>query len=136
MTSHWWPGGLTLLLCGFVGVLAARADLPRDPPAVSLIQSPAFRSPQKGPVLFSHAVHDRAKVACAACHHDYQGKRNRWRPGQPVQKCEACHFATPRAHTLDLKNAFHRQCKTCHGQRRAAGRAAGPLTCRDCHRQS
>ena len=131
-----WPCRLALVLGGVFGTLVVQADPPRDPPAHSLIYSPILRPQQKGPVPFSHARHERAKVACTACHHEYRGRRNVWRPGQPVQKCEACHLAAPRANRLDLKNAFHRQCKTCHGQRRAGGRPAGPLKCADCHRAS
>jgi len=131
-----WPCWLAMVVGAVLGAVTVHADLPRDPPATSLIHSPILRPTQKGPVTFSHARHERAKVACTSCHHDYQGRRNVWRQGQPVQKCEACHFAVPRAKRLDLKNAFHRQCKTCHGQRRAGGRPAGPLKCAECHRAS
>lgn len=136
MSRTFWPCLLVLILSAGWGALAAHADLPVDPPAQSLIHSPILRPTQRPPVPFSHARHERTKVACTACHHDYQGRRNIWRQGQPVQKCEACHFAAPRARRLDLKNAFHRQCKTCHSQRRTAGRPAGPLKCTECHRAS
>jgi hypothetical protein len=35
---------------------------------------------------------------------------------------------------LDLKNAFHRQCKGCHLKTRQRGAPAGPVKCQDCHR--
>ncbi len=126
---------LSGLVMGVLAVLGAQgADI--QPPETSRLQLPVKGARQKPPVLFSHRVHDAQGVACTQCHHDYRGRRNVWRQGQPVQKCQACHGLHPQARHLDLKNALHRQCKGCHLTLRQQGRRAGPVECRDCHRPS
>jgi hypothetical protein len=116
-----------------LGLLGAKSLGPTTPKPVSPLQSDKFRPRTKGPVLFRHQPHEAAGLACTACHHDYTGSRNLWRQGLPVAKCEACHSAQPRPGVLDLKNAFHRQCKGCHLKVRQRGRTAGPVKCQDCH---
>jgi hypothetical protein len=122
------------LILGVLGLLGARAGTLTEPPAMSILKNPLPGSMRKPPVQFSHRVHDRG-VACTECHHEYQGRRNVWHEGQPVQKCQACHGRRPEAR-LDLKNAFHRQCKGCHLRLQQQRRQAGPIQCRDCHRAS
>jgi hypothetical protein len=122
------------LILGVAAILGAKGGLLTEPPAVSLLRIPVAGARQKPPVKFSHQVHEARGVACTQCHHDYQGKRNVWREGQPVPKCDSCHGLRPAARSLDVKNAFHRQCKGCHLRVRQQGRQAGPVECQGCHR--
>jgi hypothetical protein len=125
----------TLLLALMVIVLLGAKNLgPTVPNPATTLQSNKFQPRTKGPVLFRHQPHEAARLACSACHHDYTGGRNVWRQGLPVSKCEACHLVQPRAGRLDLKNAFHRQCKGCHLKLRQQGGQAGPIKCQECHR--
>jgi hypothetical protein len=121
------------LLLGLLVFVEAQAGGLIQPPAVSLLKIRVPGGGRMGSVQFSHKVHEAHGVACTQCHHEFQGRRNVWRQGQPVQKCQACHSLRPQARTLDLKNAFHRQCKSCHLQLKQRGRPAGPVTCRGCH---
>ena len=124
------------LILGVMGILGAHQGPLTLAPAVSLLKIPVAGSRQKPPVKFSHRVHEARSVACAQCHHDYQGRRNVWHEGPPVAKCQTCHGLRPEARRLDLKNAYHRQCKGCHLRLRQQGRQAGPIECRDCHRRT
>ena len=124
------------LILGVMGILGAQSGSLTQAPAVSLLKIPVAGSRQKPPVKFSHRVHEARSVACAQCHHDYQGRRNVWQEGQPVAKCQTCHGLRPGASRLDVKNAYHRQCKGCHLRLRQQGRQAGPIECRNCHRRT
>jgi hypothetical protein len=124
------------LMAGVMGLLGAQGGGYTEAPAVSLLKIPVAGSRQKPPVKFSHRVHEARRVACDHCHHDYQGKRNVWREGQPVAQCTTCHGPRPVARRLDAKNAYHRQCKGCHLRLRQQGRQAGPIECQGCHRPS
>jgi len=126
-----WMAGLIL---GLLVVLGARGGLPTQPSATSLLQIPATGSRPKPPVPFSHRLHKTRGVACTQCHHEFQGRRNVWHEGQPVEKCRACHGLRPEAGRLDLKNAYHRRCKGCHLHLQQQGRPAGPIKCQGCHR--
>lgn len=128
-----WLPLLVLGILGVMGALGARPG-PTEPPQAGFLAINLGKPRQKPPVWFSHQRHEVGRIACVQCHHDYQGKRNVWRQGLPVQKCQACHGVAPQSRRPDLKNAVHRQCKTCHLKRRQQQRAAGPITCRDCHR--
>jgi hypothetical protein len=122
------------LILGLLGVLGARVGSLTEPPATSLLRIPVKGSRRKPPVKFSHRIHKARRVACTQCHHHYQGRRNVWHEGQPVEKCQACHGLRPEARRPDLKNAHHRQCKGCHLRLRQQGQRAGPIECQDCHR--
>jgi hypothetical protein len=122
------------LILGLLGVLGAQAGSLTEPPATSLLRIPVTGSRRKPPVKFSHRVHEARRVACTQCHHDYQGRRNVWHEGQPVEKCQACHGLRPEARRPDLKNAHHRRCKGCHLRVRQQGQQAGPIECQGCHR--
>ena len=122
------------LILGVMGILGAQGGSLTQAPADSLLKIPVAGSRPKPPVKFSHRVHEARRVACAQCHHDYQGRRNVWHEGQPVAKCQACHGLRPEARRLDVKNAYHRQCKGCHLRLRQQGRQAGPIECQACHR--
>jgi hypothetical protein len=122
------------LILGVMGILGAHGGSLTRAPEVSLLKIPVVGSRQKPPVQFSHRVHQARRVACTQCHHDYQGRRNVWHEGQPVAKCQTCHSLRPEARRLDVKNAYHRQCKGCHLGLRQQGRQAGPIECQACHR--
>ena len=122
------------LILGLVGILGAHSGYLTEPPATILLKIPAPGGSRRPPVRFSHRVHEAQGIACTQCHHDYQGRRNVWHQGLPVEKCRACHSLQPEARRPDLKNAFHRQCKSCHLQLRQQGRRAGPIRCQYCHR--
>ncbi len=122
------------LILGVMGILGAQGGSLTQAPADSLLKIPVAGSRRKPPVKFSHRVHEARRVACTQCHHDYQGRRNVWHEGQPVAKCQTCHGLRPEARRLDVKNAYHRQCKGCHLRLRQQGRQAGPIECQACHR--
>jgi hypothetical protein len=122
------------LILGVMGILGAQGGPLTQAPADSLLKIPVAGSSRKPPVKFSHRVHEARRVACIQCHHDYQGRRNVWHEGQPVAKCQVCHGLRPEARRLDVKNAYHRQCKGCHLRLRQQGRQAGPIECLGCHR--
>jgi hypothetical protein len=120
----------------FMGLGAVGAGLAASSPPGTVRLHIAVRGAAKAPVLFSHRLHEARGLACQACHHDYRRGRNVWRHGMPVDKCQACHGLTPWAgNRLDLKEAFHRQCKGCHLKLRQRRYQAGPIDCRDCHRR-
>jgi hypothetical protein len=128
-----WLWGIGLLL-GMVGGLGAGSISTEQPPAIRL-SIKTGRPAEKSTVLFNHRLHESRRVACEACHHDCHRGRNVWRQGMPVDKCQACHDLRPRANNrLDIKEAFHRQCKGCHLKLRQGRYQAGPIDCRDCHR--
>ena len=123
-----WLLAVTLLW----GLAAWGAGALTEPPEESwLVISKPQR--EKPPVRFSHLRHPKAVVACETCHHDYEGKRNRWREGQPVEKCQSCHGLQAEKGLPDAQNAFHKQCKGCHLARRKVRQPAGPIKCEGCH---
>ena len=127
-----YVAGLILAVMGILG--AQGGALTQAPAADSLLKIPVAGASRKPPVKFSHRVHEARRVACTQCHHDYRGRRNVWHEGQPVTKCQTCHGLRPEARRLDVKNAYHRQCKGCHLRLRQQGRQAGPIECQACHR--
>lgn len=124
-------GAVALAVLWGLGAWAAGG--PTVPPEESWLKIQKPGRPEKPAVRFSHRRHPKNLIPCEVCHHDYQRGRNLWREGQPVKKCQACHDLIPRAGRLDIKNAFHRQCKGCHLSKRKAKEAAGPINCQGCH---
>jgi hypothetical protein len=123
------------LALGAAALLGAQSRLPTEPPNDGFLRIILKRPPENPPVWFSHQTHEARRVVCHACHHEYQGKRNLWRQGMPVKKCQSCHGLVAQGGKVDVKNAFHRQCKGCHLELRQQRRKAGPIECQDCHRQ-
>lgn len=91
-------------------------------------------------VPFPHEAHTPT-VDCGTCHH------KGYVDGGPMKCASAgCHdvvvdaeTGTPqqRADPRYFRNAFHGEgpsCNACHARLLAAGKAAGPLDCRDCHK--
>jgi len=121
---------------GMAVVLGAQPGSHTEAPGTIILRISGPGYGHKPPVMFSHRRHEAARVACTQCHHDYQGRRNVWHQGLPVAECGDCHGLRPEARRLDVKNAFHRQCKGCHLKLQQQGRRGGPVDCRDCHRRS
>ena len=94
--------GLSLMALGLLGAVTA---WPRYPPqTVSWDAGAGARG--KPPVAFSHRRHEERRLACAQCHHVYQGRRNVWRQGQPVKRLSRMPRLLPQGgDRADLKNA-------------------------------
>jgi len=76
----------------------------------------------KAPVAFDHKAHGAKVKDCKACHHqDAAGKE---------QKCSSasCHGAKAEGKKVELKEAFHKQCRDCHKKENK-----GPTKCDGCH---
>ncbi|UCH06917.1 MAG: cytochrome c3 family protein [Deltaproteobacteria bacterium] len=118
------------LLLG-VGALIA-ADCPDE---IS-IHSKAFETHKKGPVNLSHKKHNvDYKIACTECHHVYEGGKNVYKEGDPVQACSECHDPVKsEGNVKKLMLAYHKNCQGCHKDLEAAGKPTGPTKkCNDCH---
>ena len=114
-----------------VGVLIA-ADAPDE---IS-IQSKAFETHKKGPVKLSHTKHVvDYKIACTECHHVFEGGKNVFKKGDPVQACSECHDpVTSKGKVKKLMLAYHKNCQGCHKDLEKAGKPTGPTRkCNDCH---
>jgi nitrate/TMAO reductase-like tetraheme cytochrome c subunit len=94
----------------------------------------------------SHKKHqDDYKIECTECHHVYKDKKNTWKKGDKVQKCQECHNELtikgekklPEAQQkLNLKLAFHVNCIDCHKKMKKKDRkkyAKIPTSCMKCH---
>jgi hypothetical protein len=80
------------------------------------------------PVPFSHPAHiEKVKLDCAICHHKDKN------PKEPVS-CLQCHQKEAKDNVPDAKNAFHKQCITCHKESTAKGVTA-PVKCNECHKK-
>ena len=128
--------GIVALALGALVLLGAQSRLPTEAPGAGWLRIIWQRPREKPPVWFSHKLHEDRRIDCRQCHHEWQGKRNLWKQGQPVKQCRTCHDLKAQGRRPDLKNAYHRQCKGCHLKLRQQGRKAGPMECRDCHRET
>jgi DnaJ-class molecular chaperone len=66
---------------------------------------------------------DKAKAECVTCHH---------KDPQDPKACKTCHGSEAKGKTLSAKDAFHKQCQTCHKEAMAKGVKA-PTKCNECH---
>ena len=77
------------------------------------------------PVVFNHKLHEDVSDNCATCHH---------KPGEVelTAPCRECHGdqAKPGVKQLGLKDAYHKQCLSCH--QHMGGDA--PQQCAGCHK--
>jgi uncharacterized paraquat-inducible protein A len=73
----------------------------------------------KTPVTFAHKAHK--DLNCVQCHHKGEAGKE--------QGCSACHTDKADGKRLDLKEAFHKQCRDCHKSQKK-----GPQGCNDCHK--
>ncbi len=112
-------------------VFGAGLLMAADSPENVTIHEEKFGEYKKGPVEFTHGKHAKEHgVACAQCHHKYDGGQNVWKEGDPVEKCSACHDVKEKKGNVDkLQNAFHKNCKDCHKEL-----GKGPhKKCNECH---
>lgn len=82
-----------------------------------------------GPVSFSHITHtEKVKIECVACHHKDKD------PKEP-EACVKCHLLKEvKDNAPPAKDAFHKNCVTCHKESTDKGKAA-PTKCNDCHKK-
>jgi hypothetical protein len=107
-----------------------------DVPDEINIKAETFGSYKKGPVKLAHKKHAvDYKIACTECHHVYEGGKNIFKEGDPVQKCSGCHDAEKsEGNKKKLMLAYHKNCQDCHKELAKAGKNAGPTNkCNDCH---
>jgi hypothetical protein len=100
------------------------------------IYADAIKTHKKGPVKLTHKKHNSDyKIACTECHHVYEGGKNTYKEGDPVQKCQECHDAVKsEGKVKKLMLAYHKNCQDCHKELDKAGKKAGPTKkCNDCH---
>jgi len=125
--------GVMVSIALFLGVGALiAADVPDE---VS-IYADTFETHKKGSVNLSHKKHAvDYKIACTECHHVFEGGKNVYKEGEPVQKCSECHDAVKsEGNVKKLMLAFHGNCQGCHKDLKKAGKSTGPTTkCNDCH---
>jgi hypothetical protein len=121
--------GLLLLLAlfsiiFFVVSLYAIADAQQKAPEPTVIKLDGAKLP---PISFSHKIHvEKNKLECVACHHKD--------PKEP-QACVKCHLVAEVKDKAPIaKDAFHKQCQTCHKDSSAKGVKA-PTTCNECHKK-
>ena len=114
--------------------LAAGLLIAADVPEEIVINDPVYEgNHKKGPVTFTHAKHSKEHgLKCEECHHKYEGDKNVWKEGDPVEKCSACH-PVDKNDGKKLKMAsgtvFHKQCRDCHKELKK-----GPYKkCDECH---
>jgi predicted CXXCH cytochrome family protein len=125
--------GIIMSIAIFVG---GGALIAADVPDEISIQSKAFETHKKGPVNLSHKKHAvDYKIACTECHHVFEGGKNVFKEGDPVQACSECHDPVEsKGNVKKLMLAYHKNCQGCHKDLEAAGKPTGPTKkCNDCH---
>ncbi len=138
---NWVVPSVFVAVALFVGALIAVAA---DAPDVITMNSKLWPQHTKANVQFTHKKHaEDYKIACADCHHKYEGGKNVWKQGDPVAKCESCHNEPtiegekklpPEQQKLNLKLAMHTNCQECHKKLKAQNpQSAAPTTCVQCH---
>ena len=98
----------------------------KQPPEPIAIKSEGAKLP---PVNFSHKTHvEKSKLECVKCHHKDTN------PKEP-EVCIKCHLlAEVKDKAPIAKDAFHKQCQTCHKDSSAMGVKA-PTACNECHKK-
>mgnify|MGYP005837793427 CR=1 FL=1 len=109
-------------LMGFSVTSLATND--KQPPDTVAIKLEGGKLP---PVSFSHKIHvEKNKLECVTCHHKD--------PKEP-QACSKCHLLAEVKDKAPLaKDAYHKQCQTCHKESAAKGVKA-PTACNECHKK-
>jgi len=135
---------LTLTVAALAVVFLFTVVHASDPADDMTMKSPVFTKHTKGIVTFTHKKHNvDYKIACADCHHKYDGGKNVYKEGDAVEKCTACHKEakapkgdkTPKAEKIKkyYYSAIHANCSGCHKDLKKAGKPTGPTSCKDCH---
>lgn len=132
--------GLTCMFFLAVGVLTA-GEKQKVSDEIKL-QNKGYAKDKKGAVKLTHKKHNvDFKIACAECHHVYEGGKNVWKEGDKVEKCSKCHpiiwekgKKKKKGEAMKLQNAYHKNCKTCHKALAKEGKKTGPFKkCNKCH---
>ena len=113
-----------------VVILFSITDLPAQPEDILLDHPEVFEKRARPPVMFSHGRHMEAVPSCKDCHHQYEDGKNvldesALTEGSEGIKCSSCHASRDR---IDLQEAFHSQCISCHKEEKT-----GPRYCGECH---
>ena len=120
----------------FAGASFTAADPSGETPEEATIENEGYAADRKGPVALSHKKHvEEYQVKCDACHHEYSDGENVWKLGDPVKKCIDCHNPVKEeAEGLDLRKAYHDNCKKCHKEAEKNGNMNAPsIKCTACH---
>ena len=98
----------------------------KKPPETVSIKLEGAKLP---PINFSHTIHvEKNKLDCVTCHH-------KDKDAKAPEACVKCHSATEvKNNAPTAKDAFHKQCQTCHKESTAKGVKA-PTTCNECHKK-
>ena len=114
-----------VVVVAFFAVGAVAFAAPAGPKG-DLTVTQMMKSDKKAPVKFSHEKHAAGVPDCKTCHHAWDGK-------DAPKKCSECHTGRKSGDKPNSKNAMHNSCKKCHKERKAAGKPAGPTSCKKCH---
>lgn len=130
-----WGLGIAVL-AGCVVLAGASFTVAQGPADDITIENDGYAKKKKDPVTLSHKKHaEEYQVACTECHHEYADGENVWKEDDPVKKCIDCHNPVKEeAEGLDLKKAFHDNCKKCHREAEKNGNMNAPhKKCTACH---
>lgn len=137
MKKRIWGLGIAILAgCVFLSGASITAAQGPDAPDEISIENEGYKADRQGPVALSHKKHvEEYQVKCDDCHHKYVDGQNVWKLGDPVKKCIDCHNPVKEeAEGIDLKKAFHDNCKSCHKEAVANGNTNAPdKKCTACH---
>ncbi|HOE17563.1 MAG TPA: cytochrome c3 family protein [Syntrophorhabdaceae bacterium] len=114
--------GVALFVVTIISVSGAQKQVPEP---LSLLLEGA----KLPPTPFSHAAHaEKRKIECVICHHKDKD------PKEP-DKCTTCHLLKEVKDSVPTaKDAFHKNCQTCHKESAAKGVNA-PTKCAECHKK-
>ena len=106
-----------------------------DTPDEIIIEGKGYKKDKKEPVKFSHGKHIKdIGIACVECHHEYKDGNNVWTEGNEVKKCEECHNPDKsEGNVKKLMVVFHKNCQTCHKEKKDQGLEAPDKKCENCH---
>jgi hypothetical protein len=123
---------LTIAACLLVLTAIPALAAPPAPADMRLAPPPSMQA-AKAPVDFSHALHGKAAIDCATCHHTWDGKGE-------IASCATagCHDQPGKKEAASFYAAFHAKnstgsCLGCHKDMVRQGRTA-PVACKDCHK--
>lgn len=125
MKAYRWVLVGMLLLVGLLSLALAQDE-------IMVLNDDAFGKMQRPAVTFPHERHSSA-IDCNRCHHDYDAFGVN--QGGDGRKCSECHLTRPApgGNPVPLMQAFHQQCKSCHGKLRATQDRPLPILCGECH---
>ncbi len=134
---------VTLGILAFGTLFVVSGVQASDVPDTFTMKSTVYKEAKKLHQPFTHKKHAADyKIACADCHHEYEGGKNVWKEGQAVKKCEACHKDPKKPKGKDLTKeqkiashywAIHANCVGCHKELKKAEKPTGPTSCTKCH---